>query len=168
MGGGTELGDQSHMQDTGLSPRGRGNQIRITVVFTRTGSIPAWAGEPQHLVGPNHALRVYPRVGGGTCVTVNDAPPNLGLSPRGRGNPKDSLCWICGGRSIPAWAGEPPMRRPAISSHAVYPRVGGGTTGVHAPSLDQSGLSPRGRGNRIRVRRFEHRRRSIPAWAGEP
>ena len=50
----------------------------------------------------------------------------------------------------------------------VYPRVGGGT-----PSLNQRGnchasLSPRGRGNLHRIPCAATRKRSIPAWAGEP
>ena len=132
------------------------------------GSIPAWAGEPhrRHYESANTA--VYPRVGGGTYLaTFLNALPE-GLSPRGRGNRrnlnpgKDHL------GSIPAWAGEPLSLPPPARDGGVYPRVGGGTL----PQVDALtrglGLSPRGRGNRQPLHHRPGRRRSIPAWAGEP
>ena len=50
----------------------------------------------------------------------------------------------------------------------VYPRVGG-ETALPVCHLDLvAGLSPRGRGNRVRRIDRLHSRRSIPAWAGKP
>ena len=72
-------------------------------------------------------------------------------------------------RSVPAWAGEPTMRRSGRQQQGVYPRVGGGTfTG--SPSWHwPPGLSPRGRGNLVwGVPVYGYAHRSIPAWAGEP
>ena len=111
---------------------------------------------------------VRPRVGGGTPNLNPVAAWVLGLSPRGRGN----LVWgvrlrLCP-RSIPAWAGEPTMRRSGRQQQGVYPRVGGGTfTG--SPSWHwPPGLSPRGRGNRYPGDGHSLDSGSIPAWAGEP
>ena len=51
---------------------------------------------------------------------------------------------------------------------AVYPRVGGGTDSPDGKKAGVLGLSPRGRGNRGRLRRSGGLWGSIPAWAGEP
>ena len=46
--------------------------------------------------------------------------------------------------------------------------MGGGTGWPSSVISSWGGLSPRGRGNRRRLRPLLRRRRSIPAWAGEP
>ena len=51
---------------------------------------------------------------------------------------------------------------------AVYPRVCGGTPKVEALTGRYEGLSPRVRGNPIRVKKKSLSDRSIPACAGEP
>ena len=131
-------------------------------------SIPAWAGEPILATAGASACKVYPRVGGGTdCLRV---PIGIlsGLSPRGRGNLLPDALDGINYRSIPAWAGEPSLRRRKARMLAVYPRVGGGTPSVAPPGLTPAGLSPRGRGNHPGGGRAGPVRRSIPAWAGEP
>ena len=50
----------------------------------------------------------------------------------------------------------------------VYPRVGGGTQATGAQLANATGLSPRGRGNRLELGGWQARDGSIPAWAGEP
>ena len=72
-------------------------------------------------------VRVYPRVGGETAWMPDGTTIVDGLSPRGRGNlPKG---WTFGVRdgSIPAWAGKPYSFDDSMTSHGVYPRVGGET-----------------------------------------
>ena len=49
----------------------------------------------------------------------------------------------------------------------VYPRVGGGTPMLGPLAFLSLGLSPRG-GDLVQNGRSRERRRSIPAWAGEP
>ena len=113
-------------------------------------SIPAWAGEPLPQEPPIYCARVYPRVGGGTFSRMVRVLACVGLSPRGRGNRYLSVFKLLslasvyprvgGGtfinphsdqgstmRSIPAWAGEPVVRRVVTALETVYPRVGGGT-----------------------------------------
>ena len=92
----------------------------------------------------------------------------MGLSPRGRGNPKENGNQPAEARSIPAWAGEPPTTRIKRRCSSVYPRVGGGTASPHQAAALRAGLSPRGRGNPQPVGAVRHGQRSIPAWAGEP
>ena len=72
----------------------------------------------------------------------------LGLSPRVRGNLLLGLIDFAGERSIPACAGEPSPAAPAGVAGGVYPRVCGGTPGMTEHDAEQSGLSPRVRGNR--------------------
>ena len=132
------------------------------------GSIPAWAGEPPTDQDPARSGQVYPRVGGGTAG--NYPPPSRvgGLSPRGRGNRASAeLGYVLGG-SIPAWAGEPGVWPVGAQLAQVYPRVGGGTWCALRSRMEQSGLSPRGRGNRRHLLLAPGQGRSIPAWAGEP
>ena len=91
-----------------------------------------------------------------------------GLSPRGRGNltPSRARARWCG--SIPAWAGKPTSNRSTFAVTAVYPRVGGETFFTLVFFTTKSGLSPRGRGNRLLQPAGPARGRSIPAWAGKP
>ena len=91
------------------------------------GLSPAWAGEPAPSPHASGSGAVYPRVGGGTSVPYRPAQPPPGLSPRGRGNQGRRFVDGTGGRSIPAWAGEPRCGTGDADRHEVYPRVGGGT-----------------------------------------
>ena len=157
-----------HSGPCGLSPRGRGNPIQINNSCKCDGSIPAWAGEPSFSKCSVQTLRVYPRVGGGTSQPNLSRSRGQGLSPRGRGNLPEADKVGDFIRSIPAWAGEPPLLSRVCSPGQVYPRVGGGTFVPVIVIPAPEGLSPRGRGNRV-VPSFESEDfRSIPAWAGEP
>ena len=168
VGGGTSAGDPVTPRNGGLSPRGRGNPSIRQLYERRSGSIPAWAGEPISLRRPAPPLILYPRVGGGTDAAGCMPWLFRGLSPRGRGNQSAKELTIDLYRSIPAWAGEPMSLSFQTSDSTVYPRVGGGTRcGRHRP-LRLSGLSPRGRGNHTNTNPASLLLRSIPAWAGEP
>ena len=100
-----------------------------------------------HLADGPELAGVYPRVGGGTCPSVSAARPLLGLSPRGRGNLTGAANSGKSTRSIPAWAGEPPVPGNHYPAGRVYPRVGGGTPFLLKIAHFGQGLSPRGRGN---------------------
>ena len=111
----------------GLSPRGRGNLQPHAGLYAHRGSIPAWAGQPflgSLLCKWNW---VYPRVGGATIWDARQSEQGIGLSPRGRGNPRlPLLCW--------------PGSR-------VYPPRGRGNPRLTILRDHGPGLSPRGRGN---------------------
>ena len=127
VGGGTNRNRIVPMRISGLSPRGRGNLAHAAPVRRSPGSIPAWAGEPQARHRMIADRGVYPRVGGGTNSWMGFIDTFGGLSPRGRGN---LFCLRAQGtqpRSIPAWAGEPPLIDLRMTRGEVYPRVGGGT-----------------------------------------
>ena len=70
-------------------------------------------------------------------------------------------------RSIPAWAGETYLLFRVSALQEVYPRVGGGNFRLCCSVLSLGGLSPRGRGKPVVLRRHFARYGSIPAWAGE-
>ncbi len=111
----------------GLSPRVRGNPAPGLPVITCIRSIPACTGEP-HTNDVRYTVEtVYPRVYGGTRVSLSVPTSVVGLSPRVRGN---LLCHSLTQRllrSIPACTGEPGGLVVAGTEKWVYPRVYGGT-----------------------------------------
>ena len=161
----------------------RAGEPRAINVDSNHGSIPARAGEPvvaemrgspskvypRACGGTAHRMNrcgVYPRACGGTPATPSRAAACSGLSPRVRGN-RNAMQ-----RSIPARAGEPAyaVPWPTMPSCRVYPRACGGTAHRYGSGADPEGLSPRVRGNPLRIsvcaRWADHG--SIPARAGEP
>ncbi len=84
---------------------------------------------------------------GGTSHRLQSTLPNLGLSPRVRGNPYISILLNSSSGSIPACAGEPAKDVEPVSLYEVYPRVCGGTGVAASASGPAMGLSPRVRGN---------------------
>ena len=109
VGGGTCSNQSIVAHPKGLSPRGRGNHRLLRFHDRPSGSIPAWAGEPQpsHQREPPHG-RSIPAWAGEPRRGIARIDKRHGLSPRGRGN---QSCR----RGL----------RPPNST--VYPRVGGGT-----------------------------------------
>ena len=71
---------------SGLSPRVRGNPSVRPRPAGDAGSIPACAGEPLTDQVRRDIGGVYPRVCGGTAITLYAALSGMGLSPRVRGN----------------------------------------------------------------------------------
>ena len=152
----------------GLSPRGRGNRGWPAGRCGCQRSIPAWAGKPLGDYLPSFFRSVYPRVGGETRASSGSRSRRRGLSPRGRGNRRRSRRLIGHRGSIPAWAGKPVPRPVIVNAGGVYPRVGGETPDLRTVAGESCGLSPRGRGNRLRQEHVAALRGSIPAWAGKP
>ena len=153
---------------TGLSPRVRGNRGEPECLLRAAGSIPACAGEPGIGWSCAGIGGVYPRVCGGTLVPLLCVPGHPGLSPRVRGNRFNHTPKLERAGSIPACAGEPCTSASAVCGASVYPRVCGGTVHPRLHRLPTYGLSPRVRGNQLKVQRVRVVIRSIPACAGEP
>ena len=168
VGGGALIDSGTDEIFTGLSPRGRGSRIGARASRRPDGSIPAWAGEPSSTDTPWMVRRVYPRVGGGARSASVRCDRSSGLSPRGRGSLTHHEVALGTLRSIPAWAGEPRGRARCRTLGKVYPRVGGGASSIGCATRTTEGLSPRGRGSLVLPRSIPDKRRSIPAWAGEP
>ena len=146
--GGTILGAHYEVGPIGLSPRVRGKPDEQVIVGGRE--------------------QVYPRVCGGTATSGTGGCTTTGLSPRVRGNLAAFAGPLCHQRSIPACAGEPNTTPPYAPALGVYPRVCGGTSAGISPRTNETGLSPRVRGNRRRAAGITSEERSIPACAGEP
>ena len=70
--------------------------------------------------------------------------------------------------SIPAHAGEPMQKTMQYFMNMVYPRACGGTIRQILKGENDMGLSPRMRGNLVRMQARDHFFGSIPAHAGEP
>ena len=127
MCGGTFLSDYTYILLHGLSPRVRGNPLRLLGDGRYRGSIPACAGEPALQDRGGLLSEVYPRVCGGTRTSVLIANIAMGLSPRVRGNRSAAASTAWEPRSIPACAGEPRSGGLHLYYLWVYPRVCGGT-----------------------------------------
>ena len=125
--GGTSPASAGYHCTPGLSPRMRGNHDPQAAPAGRTGSIPAYAGEPSSNNQCMAGNMVYPRVCGGTHGGLPLWPYSNGLSPRMRGNQAAMQAGSVRMRSIPAYAGEPPAPPGGVGLCAVYPRVCGGT-----------------------------------------
>ena len=166
--GGTLPCNSADIQTSGLSPRVRGNPLPPAFCHYTYRSIPACAGEPPFRTKTTASIRVYPRVCGGTSTTRCPASASCGLSPRVRGNHGHCHWYLPQVRSIPACAGEPGASAALPSPTGVYPRVCGGTRGLHCGVGTRPGLSPRVRGNPADEARTPSTSRSIPACAGEP
>ena len=152
----------------GLSPRVRGNHVYVVSAPWQHGSIPACAGEPFFCPLQREAIRVYPRVCGGTWSDLAGEQIAEGLSPRVRGNPFTGGGGGSDGGSIPACAGEPWPGASLRYRCRVYPRVCGGTPFRVQSNDNVPGLSPRVRGNPLPRPVKRQCAGSIPACAGEP
>ena len=166
--GGTPAAQYSGNTAPRLSPRMRGNHVAATTSPTKSGSIPAYAGEPGGGVVSGPLSGVYPRVCGGTSQTEPPPPTAGGLSPRMRGNQFSVPANGADEGSIPAYAGEPASSCPRWFPHIVYSRVCGGTRHSIWALLRVWRLSPRMRGNPTYTIPADGADRSIPAYAGEP
>ena len=104
----------------------------------------------------------------GTSCKATLTLPDIGLSPRLRGNRPPDQAAALPLRSIPAPAGEPSLRSCSAHKFWVYPRACGGTALAPIWRQKHSGLSPRLRGNRAPSCFRPPFCGSIPAPAGEP
>ena len=150
--GGTEISAASDCTKWGLSPRVRGNLDPNIGDHLGSGSIPACAGEPRKSRVDLALYTVYPRVCGGTWNLLEWNTLGAGLSPRVRGNLQVRKESVSRDGSIPACAGEPSGVSPVLPQVRVYPRVCGGTTSLACKTGENTGLSPRVRGNLIHKR----------------
>ena len=166
--GGTGFAASYAASTLGLSPRVRGNLTPIRESQASDGSIPAGAGEPRFPCGWSRNPRVYPRGCGGTFLDAQGAGAGMGLSPRVRGNRSRRPRYAAAPGSIPAGAGEPSPASAGASRSRVYPRGCGGTEESGGTTSEDTGLSPRVRGNRGERPCQWARTGSIPAGAGEP
>ena len=132
------------------------------------GSIPALTGKPTR-IGPRSSNReVYPRAYGETNGAGYRGWRCPGLSPRLRGNQRQSGNGAGVDGSIPALTGKPRSHPRRRRFRRVYPRAYGETVSAWSARTFAMGLSPRLRGNPLELLCPRTRERSIPALTGKP
>ena len=151
----------------GLSPRVRGKRLVLPRCLSKSGSIPACAGETALSGVGDVVLTVYPRVCGGNRWRWRCRLAISGLSPRVRGKRTPHRNQILPPGSIPACAGETHARVSAGTFARVYPRVCGGNHLRDIVKTSPAGLSPRVRGKPPASCCRSSSGWSIPACAGE-
>ena len=119
-------------------------------------------------ISPPIKQGVYPRLRGGSGYIGGSGQRGNGLSPPTRGIRYDAVADIAQNRSIPAYAGDPPHHPTLRVSLWVYPRLRGGSREFSYDADCDPGLSPPTRGILCYCDRHLPRRRSIPAYAGDP
>ncbi len=166
--GGAATGRPQRQVDGGPSPRTRGSRQKTAGHHQRTRSIPAHAGEPEHLDRDGDERAVHPRARGGAQCGMMYAPFVEGPSPRTRGSHCIGVVESKCSGSIPAHAGEPTTHRRRQARPRVHPRARGGAVVSALFPVVPMGPSPRTRGSHRRQRPPLPGGGSIPAHAGEP
>ena len=158
----------ANFRNWGLSPRVRGNPSRHRYFVSRSGPIPACAGQPFFALEAPKGLGAYPRVCGATRQLKYANYYGPGLSPRVRGNLFHTGTLMPLSGPIPACAGQTDLLRESPRDFRAYPRVCGATVFGLAWSNSRGGLSPRVRGNLGHQLGHWITPGPIPACAGQP
>ncbi len=150
----------------GSSPRGRGTLWHPTTTNWIWRIIPAWAGNTPNSRAQVRSQSDHPRVGGEHCGIQLQRIGYGGSSPRGRGTRQTRVRRCAPSRIIPAWAGNTSRWPRSACAPTDHPRVGGEHVQAAYGARSFAGSSPRGRGTHVGMNVAAHRRRIIPAWAG--
>ena len=127
--GGTSASRPHQRPFSGLSPLARGNRSRSRPTCHWIRSIPACAGEPNGSRLIQTPQGVYPRLRGGTWSSIFWIVCLSGLSPLARGNLAGFAHFESPLGSIPACAGEPPLRRGCGCRRGSIPACAGEPSG---------------------------------------
>ena len=115
-----------------------------------------------------NAVRVYPRLRGGSLGASQQLLYAYGLSPPTRGIPRTPARTTARRGSIPAYAGDPETILWTTFGKRVYPRLRGGSPIQPRKAEQGTGLSPPTRGILAGSAREDVVKGSIPAYAGDP
>ena len=150
----------------GSSPRVRGTLEVNRIVSAEGRFIPACAGNAKRAEMRFRSPAVHPRVCGERFTARLNPECRNGSSPRVRGT-LNKLAQVFGdGRFIPACAGNAAGTHAARGRSPVHPRVCGERYDRLPDGVLRAGSSPRVRGTPEPARLSPHRRRFIPACAG--
>ena len=150
----------------GSSPRMRGTPVIRIRAPSRTGIIPAYAGNTGEAMRQYTSNGDHPRVCGEHPVVVYFVGGLSGSSPRMRGTLGDCLVLVVGSGIIPAYAGNTGFAETVQMSLGDHPRVCGEHLKMHRPEAAVWGSSPRMRGTRVVVDNVASLDGIIPAYAG--
>ena len=158
---------QSVRAATGSSPRVRGKRGGRPHARTGVRIIPARAGQTPQCPQTTCPYSDHPRACGANYCSARLKSRAHGSSPRVRGKPDRVVRVPDVGRIIPARAGQTVFRGQAHRQVPDHPRACGANpvTVIFQPSV--VGSSPRVRGKPCRQVEAGHRRRIIPARAGQ-
>ena len=134
---------------SGSSPRMRGTRRMETSAITRTGIIPAYAGNTWIFHICKTQQRDHPRVCGEHCPLPGNARERAGSSPRMRGTQGGVV--VGGGAHgiIPAYAGNTPCIPVFCGMNGDHPRVCGEHRNPASVVAVGTGSSPRMRGTHV-------------------
>ena len=130
------------------------------------GSSPRMRGTRGFLDFGRAAGRFIPAHAGNTRVALEPVVMSNGSSPRMRGTRGVVLAAVAEVRFIPAHAGNTRARKRTIEQQTVHPRACGEHIVPIAGFISTNGSSPRMRGTLFTAAAPTHRRRFIPAHAG--
>ncbi len=151
---------------SGASPRMRGTVAGALHRGRADRCIPAHAGNGSPRRRRPRCSAVHPRACGERHRSYGYTDADYGASPRMRGTEaRGSGGTVCG-RCIPAHAGNGERCARSARGVAVHPRACGERTSSQRSRRFRFGASPRMRGTAGRPRAGWHRRRCIPAHAG--
>ena len=150
----------------GSSPHMRGTLLAAFLAVSRTGIIPAYAGNTTLLVCPCADGGDHPRICGEHEVVTNYSDAAKGSSPHMRGTPSRTRCEGRQSGIIPAYAGNTRYFRLDFIIDRDHPRICGEHRSSTSRILSRSGSSPHMRGTRQLVGRGAPEGGIIPAYAG--
>ena len=159
-------GDDGHARIQGSSPRMRGTRRMETSAITRTGIIPAYAGNTTGASKTAAEAGDHPRVCGEHMDFPHLQNATAGSSPRMRGTL--SLARQCARTRgiIPAYAGNTKRKRVRRTINRDHPRVCGEHPRAPIIMFTSAGSSPRMRGTQGGVVVGGGAHGIIPAYAG--
>ena len=151
----------------GSSPRVRGKRQLVRDRESYRRIIPARAGQTLTAWTGRRQPTDHPRACGANMPCRMIGIRHHGSSPRVRGKPFTHRQNCCGGRIIPARAGQTMVSSLLIPWFPDHPRACGANPAVRWRPTCGCGSSPRVRGKRLEFRGLEFRGRIIPARAGQ-
>ena len=130
----------------GSPPRGRGKAQSQSLLSTKAGITPAWAGKSWYPQLPVFWRWDHPRVGGEKCSLSSFLTLCSGSPPRGRGKGGFPCLAVLHPGITPAWAGKSGRVYESRAATWDHPRVGGEKVVLDDWLRYWLGSPPRGRG----------------------
>ena len=150
----------------GSSPLARGTLAQVAKMNVYQRFIPAGAGNTSVGLCAAGLVTVHPRWRGEHRSASGKGLIMIGSSPLARGTLVTGPDGLVTTRFIPAGAGNTSLTSISPSSPTVHPRWRGEHVSMGVVKLSPNGSSPLARGTHVRLSRWRHFIRFIPAGAG--
>jgi len=155
-------------QTHGPSPPTRGSLPTHARADRRSGSIPAYTGQPPMTPPAMMLSQVHPRLHGAASTTCTATRRHRGPSPPTRGSQQHKRRPHARIGSIPAYTGQPMRDGCAVRLDRVHPRLHGAARASYCCPRSSCGPSPPTRGSRLAAVAGRPVSGSIPAYTGQP